>query len=83
MPLKHLINFWRTQDIQWINCEINFFLTWSANCIITSKATRDSDPDVDPAGAAVNNPTDATFKITDTKLYVPLVTLSTEYEAIN
>ena len=27
---------------------------------------------------AVNNPTDATFKIADTKLYVPVVTLSTE-----
>ena len=27
---------------------------------------------------AVNNPTDTTFKITDTKLYVPVVTLSTE-----
>ena len=27
---------------------------------------------------AVNNPTNTTFKITDTKLYVPVVTLSTE-----
>ena len=27
---------------------------------------------------AVNNPTNATFKTTDTKLYVPVVTLSTE-----
>ena len=27
---------------------------------------------------AVNNPTNATFKITDAKLYVPVVTLSTE-----
>ena len=32
----------------------------------------------DPAVAAINNPTNATFKITDTKLYVPVVTLSTE-----
>ena len=31
-----------------------------------------------PAVAAVNNPTNATFKITETKLYVPVVTLSTE-----
>ena len=28
--------------------------------------------------AAVNNPTNATFKIKDAKLYVPVVTLSTE-----
>ena len=27
---------------------------------------------------AVNNPINTTFKITDTKLYVPVVTLSTE-----
>ena len=45
---------------------------------ITSKATRDADADADPEVAAVNNPTNATFKITDTKLYVPVVTLSTE-----
>ena len=61
-----------------INCEINLILTWSENCVLTSKATRDADPDADPAVAAINNPTNATFKITDTKLYVPVVTLSTE-----
>ena len=31
-----------------------------------------------PAVVAANNPTNATFKITDTKLYVPVLTLSTE-----
>ena len=61
-----------------INCEVNLFLTWSEKCVTTSKVTRDADPDVNPAVIAVNNPTNATFKITDTKLYVPVVTLSTE-----
>ena len=61
-----------------INCEINLILTWSENCVLTSKATRDANPDVNLAVAAINNPTNATFKITDTKLYVPVVTLSTE-----
>ena len=62
-----------------INCEINLILTWSKNCLLTqSKATRDADPDADPAVAAINNPTNATFKITDVNLYVPVVTLSTE-----
>ena len=60
------------------NCEINLILNWSENCVITSKATRDADPDTDPAVAAVNNPTNATFEIKDAKLYVPVVTLSTE-----
>ena len=61
-----------------INCEINLILTWSENCVLTSKATRDANPNVNPAIAAVNYPTNATFKITDTKLYVPVVTLSKE-----
>ena len=78
VPLKHLSNFWKELDILLINCEINFILVWSENCIITRKATRDADPDADPAVAAVNNPTNATFKIIDRKLYVPVGTLSTE-----
>ena len=50
-----------------INCEINLILTWSQNCVLTSKATRDANPDADPAVTAINNPTNAIFKITDTK----------------
>ena len=50
----------------------------SANFVITSKATRDSNPNANPGVAAINYPINATFKITDTKLYVPVVTLSTE-----
>ena len=60
------------------NCEINLILTWSEKCVLTSKATIDADPDADPAVAAVDNPTNVTFKITNTKLYFPVVTLSTE-----
>ena len=78
VPLKHLSNFWRTLDIPLINCEINLILTWSENYVITSKATRDADPGADPVIAAVNNPTNTTFKINYTKLYVPIVTLSTK-----
>ena len=63
-----------------INCEINLILTWSKKCVLTSKATRDAVPAQggNPAVTRVNNPTNATFKITDTKLYVPVVTLSTK-----
>ena len=43
-----------------------------------SALTRDVSPDADPAVVAVNNPLNATFKITYTKLYVPVVTLSIE-----
>ena len=48
-----------------IYCEINLILIWSENCVLTSKVTRDADPNADPAVAAIDNPTNATFKITD------------------
>ena len=69
MPLKHLSNFWRTLDIPLINCETNHILTWSENCVITAKATRDADPDADPAVGKIENPTNATFKITDSSYF--------------
>ena len=40
----------------------------------TAKATQG----VNPARPAINAPTNATFQIADTKLYVPVVTLSME-----
>ena len=46
--------------------------------MLTSKATRDVDPDANPAIAGINNSTNATFKITDTKLYVLTITLSVQ-----
>ena len=78
VPLEHLSNFRRTLDMPLINCEINLTLTWTENCVLTSKATRHTDPDADPAVAAIDNPTNAIFKITDTKFYISVVTLSTE-----
>ena len=78
MSLKHLSNFWRRLDMPLINCEINLILTLPENFVITSKATRDAGPYADPAVAAVKKKKNATFKITDIKLCVPVVTLSTE-----
>ena len=78
MPLKHLSNSCKTLDIPLINCEINLILTWREKCVIASKATRDAEPDADPAVAAVYNPINKTFKIAGTKLYVAVVTLSME-----
>ena len=66
--LKNLSNFWRALDIPLIKCEITLMLTWSENCVITSKAPKDADPDVDPAKAAFNNPANAIFEINDAKL---------------
>ena len=52
----------------------------SETCVITSKETRDADSDANPAVAEINNPRGATFKIKDTKLYVPVVALSNEVD---
>ena len=46
-----------------INCEISLQLKWSKNCIIVT-------------GTIANQ--NACFQINDTKLYVPVVTLSTQ-----
>ena len=78
MPLKHLSNFWKTLDIPLINCEVSLTLSWSANCVITSLEKRLV------TAAQGDNPANsifATFKITDCKLYVPVVTLSAENDS--
>ena len=61
-----------------IDCEVSVTLTWSENCILTdtstqaARAAQGNNPEI----PAINAPTNATFKIKDTKLYVPVVTLS-------
>ena len=78
VPLKHLSNFWRHLDIPLINCEVKLILTWSKNCVSTNKSTREANYDADPVVYEIDSPEDATFKITDVKLFVPVVTLSKE-----
>ena len=63
VPLKYLSNFWRTLEMPLINCEVNLILTWSSTCILIASGVPNQN---------------ATFAITDTKLYVPVVTLSTQ-----
>ena len=78
VPLKHLNNFWRHLDIPLINCEVELILTWFRNCVLIDKSTREANYDADPNVYEIDNPEDATFKITDIKLFVPVVTLSKE-----
>ena len=63
VPLNYLSNFWRTLEMPLINCEINLILTWSARCFIIGAPLVGQEP---------------TFTITDTKIYVPVVPLSTQ-----
>ena len=80
VPLRYLSNFRKALSITIINCGVSLDLKWSKNCVITSKATRESDPGANSPVAGVNNPKNAVFEITDCKLYVPVVTLVTENE---
>ena len=50
-----------------INCEIELILTWSRGCVIIYTDVNDQNP---------------TFTVTETNLYVPIVTLSTQDNAI-
>ena len=69
VPLKYLSNFFRSLEMTLINCKIKLNLTWKKECVLST------DNDAAAADAA-NNPA---FIINDTKLYVPVVTLSKEH----
>ena len=74
IPLKHLSNFWRNWNILLINCEVELILTWSKNCVLADMTRRNAQGN----NPAIVPPAEITFEITDTKLYVPVVTLSKE-----
>ena len=64
VPLKYVSNFFRSLEMPLVNCKIDLELTWHKDCMISS------------ANAAANHV--VSFMITDTKLYIPFVTLSTK-----
>ena len=71
-PLKHLSDFWRSLNIPLINSEVELILTWSKNWVLADMTRRNAqgnNPAIVPAAGLE-------FKITDTKLYVPVVSLS-------
>ena len=74
IALKHLSNFWKSLDIPLINCKVELILTWSKTCVLADMTAR-AEQGGNPAIVALSG---ATFKITATKLYVPVVTLSKE-----
>ena len=58
--------FFRRWESDFINCEINIFLSWSEKCIIVTWTVDYEELE---------------FAITDTKLYVPVVALSAQDNA--
>ena len=63
VPLKYLSNFWRALEMPLINCEITLQLACSKESVLV-------------AGTASNQVPKC--RITDAKLYVPVVTLSSQ-----
>ena len=63
VPLNYLSNFWKKLIMPLINCEISLQLKWSKNWVIVAGTAANQNPE---------------FKTTDTKLYYPIVTLSTQ-----
>ena len=53
-------------------------MTWFKNCVLIDKSTREPNYGANPVVYEIGNPEDATFKITDVKLFVPVVSLSKE-----
>ena len=64
VPLKYLSNFFRSLEMPLINFKIHLELHWNNNCVMY--------------GADNVNNREKAFKITSTKLYVPVVTLPTK-----
>ena len=67
VPLKYLSNFWKSLEIPLINCKVELKVKWTKYCVL-------------PVGSNDNlNNIDSDriiFTLKDTKLYVPVVTLS-------
>ena len=74
IQLKHLSNFWKSLNIPIINCEVEFVLTWTKNCVLADMTVRDEQGN----NPAIVAPSGAIFKIRGAKLYVPVATLSKE-----
>ena len=62
VPLRYLRYFWRTLQMPLINSEVSLMLTQSKIVFLITDAVGNQNP---------------TSAVTDTKLYVPVVTLST------
>ena len=64
VPLKYLSNFWRTLEMPLINYEISLQLKWSKKCTLVASTVNNENP---------------SFQVTYTKLYVAVVTFTTQW----
>ena len=73
VPVTYLSNFWRSLEMQLINCKVELSFNWIENCVLTTAAIG--------ANANATGAYSATIKITDATLYIPIVALSAEDNA--
>ena len=73
VPLKYLSSFCSSLEMLLINCKINLELNWNNDCVMYGADTY--------AGGDNANDRETTFQITSTKLYTPVVTLSSKDNA--
>ena len=78
IPSKYLGNFWRALNMPLVSSEVSLELEWNKNCVITSLERREVD--AGPPVLRDNAPAGATLDINDSKLYIPVVTLSKDDE---
>ena len=73
VPLRYFSNFFRSLEMPLIKCKIHLELNWNNDCVMHGADTY--------AGGDNANDRETKFQITSTKLYVPVVTLSTKDNA--
>ena len=68
MPLKYLSNFWMSLEMSLINFKVELKLKWTNYCVLSANGNDNTDA----------NPNNIIFAIKDTKIYAPVVIVSTK-----
>ena len=69
MPLKYLSDFWRSLEIPLINTKVELKFKWTNYCVLSAAGNENNINEDANANKII-------FTIKDTKLYVPVVTLT-------
>ena len=74
VQLKYFGMFWTFLNLPLVNCKIELDLTWLKYCVISGILTTPEVAGDNPADETLK--TGATFQINNSKIFVPVVTLS-------
>ena len=65
-PFQYLSNFWKSVKVPLINCNVEFKINWTKHCVLPAADNDNTN----------GSPDNIIFTIKDTKLCLPVVTLS-------